>query len=628
MGGLVPALGEAFARKAEGSGFGEKVLSLAGNKEWELDLNPEGKAIKAMDLKYKEIRATSLAESTRHLDAVKQFHQNTDSVRNAVNLKTGTLQDIASHVPQNHPVQNSINELARKDPSHLTDSLPKIAEKIKGQARLDGIAGSFGPKYENLAPLVASMLEHPDPRVQLNGNRVLDIISNELQDTKPGFKQGKKFPDMSESKSAVADVFNTVNKLRKQAGTQKMLPSIDVSATYIPPQNWEKVANNILRTVQIPFVAIPHIGQLFHIPASSPITAIGKSLLQMDVPKMRQIREISGILGTSQWDAIHSDLLARTGRVAKWTNSPTVGSVLSKVIHEPGFNWLRQRQLSLAGSVGFHSAIFWAKNALSGDKASIARLGELGIDVRDVIRQNGQLTDDQLSKGVYHFVNNRFFFDKSLDNSLYQNYNVIARSAFMYHSFVSSEAAYIGRELRLMVKARDLKGIAQFAGTLGVVFPMVAPMLKSAELLARTGSPAQAQQSAQKDYKGLFSPDSPGEFAGTYLDMIAHIGAMGAYYNYTNAIHSHRLLNAMVGPMVGMAATDIEDTGKAIEDLGTKGFADTNLKPLGRDITQLIPVAGKPLSHQLFPTTKESKDEGGGTTRRKRLGMHLGRRKR
>lgn len=626
MGGLIPALGEAFARKAEGSPFLSKVLSLAGNKEWELDLNPEGKAVKAMDLKYHEIRATSLQESTKHLDAIKQFHQNTDQVRNAVDLKTGTLQDIASHVPQNHPVAKNIAELARKDPTHLTDTLPKISEKIKGQARLDGIAGSFGEKYENLAPLIASMLEHPDPRVQLNGRRVLDIISNELQDTKPGFAGASKGLPVSGAKEAVGDVFAKVNKLRKQAGTTQMLPTVNIKPTYTAPEQWEKIANNILRTVQIPFVAIPHIGQLFHIPASSPITAIGKALLQMDKPKMEQIKEISGILGTSQWDAIHSDLLARTGKVAKWTNSPTVGSVLSKVIHEPGFNWLRQRQLSLAGSVGFHSAIFWAKNALNGDKASIARLGELGIDVRDVIKQNGQLTDEQLQKGVYHFVNNRFFFDKSLDNSLYQNSNVIARSAFMYHSFVSSEAAYIGRELRLMVGARDYKGIAQFAGTLGVVFPMIAPMLKSAELLARTGSPAQAQQSAQKDYKGLFSPDSPGEFAGTYLDMIAHIGAMGAYYNYTNAIHSHRLLNAMVGPMIGMAATDIEDTVGAGMNLASKGFEQTNLKPLGRDITQLIPVAGKPLSHTLFPTTKESKEESGGSTRRRSL--RLGRRKR
>ena len=264
----------------------------------------------------------------------------------------------------------------------------------------------------------------------------------------------------------------------------------------------------------------------------------------------------------------------------------------------------------MAGSVGFHSAIYWAHNALKGDKASIARLGELGIDLQDVIRQKGQLNEEQLSKGVYHFVNNRFFFDKSLDNSLWQNKNFFMRSAFMYHSFISSEAAYIGRELRLMTKARDYKGLAQFVGTLGVVFPMVAPMLKSLEILARTGSPSQAGQSAQKDYKGLTHPDSFGEWSSTYLDMVAHLGAMGAAYNYTNAIKSHRLANAAVGPMIGMGLTDTEDTYNAGRDLLEKGYDKTNLKPLGRDITQLIPVAGKPLSHHLFPTTKESKGEG------------------
>ena len=240
MGGLAPALGEMLARGIEkDDSLAAKGMSLGGNKEWELDLNPEGKAIKAMDLRYKEIRASSLQESTKHLDAVKQFHQSSNIVRNAVDLKTGTLGDIAKHVPANHPVMQNIGELTRKDPSHLSDTLPKIAQKIQGQARLDGIAGSFGAKYENLAPLVASMLEHSDPRVNLNGRRVLDIISNELQDTKMGFKQGE-IPARIRSKVGVADVFNTVNTLRKRAGTTKMLPSVDVSPTYYPPSKMRR----------------------------------------------------------------------------------------------------------------------------------------------------------------------------------------------------------------------------------------------------------------------------------------------------------------------------------------------------------------------------------------------------
>ena len=615
MGGLVPALGEALARGIEkDDSLGAKAMSLAGNKEWELDLNPEGKAIKAMDLKYKEIRASSLQDSTKHLDAVKKFHQSSDTVRNAVDLKTGTLGDIAKLAPAIHQFMQTIGELARKDPNHLNTPLPKIAEKIQGQARLDGIAGSFGSKYENLAPLIGSMLEHSDPRVNLNGRRVLDIISNELQDTKSDFKQGSSQP-ASGVKMGVRDVFNTVNTLRKRAGTTKMLPSVDVSPTYYPPSKAEKVANDVLRTVQIPFVAIPHIGQYFHIAASSPLTAIGKGLLGMDKAEMDKTIEASGILAHSQWDVIHSDLLARTGKVAKWTNSPTAASILAKVIHTPGFNYLRLKQLSVAGSVGFHSAIYWAHNALKGDQASLARLGELGINFQDVVKQKGQLTDEQLAKGVYHFVNNRFFFDKSLDNSLWQNKNFFMRSAFMYHSFISSETAYLGRELRLMTKARDYKGLAQFVGTLGVVFPMVAPMLKSLEILARTASPKQAGQSIQKDYKGLTHPDSFGEWSETYLDMVAHLGAMGAAYNYTNAIKASRLANAAVGPMIGMGLTDIQDAGKAGIDLATKGWDKTNLKPLGRDITQLIPVAGKPLSHKLFPTTKESKEESTSTHR-------------
>ena len=409
--------------------------------------------------------------------------------------------------------------------------------------------------------------------------------------------------EQSKSKVDMNATFSAVNKFRARAGESSEIPMLRTDPTYTTPSELERKATSILRTIQIPFVAIPHIGQYFHIPATSPLVAMGKFLLGVDKEEMKRTVDASGILASTEWDVIHSDIAARTGQVAKWTNSPTAASIIQKTIHQPLFNWMRLKQLSTAGAVGYHSAIYWAHNAMQGNKLAIKELEEMGIDVGDVIKQKGQLNEAQLQKGVYHYVNNRFFFDRTIDRALYSNKNVWSRSATMYHGFVSSETAFLRRELIKRFSAGDIKGIAQFAGTLGILFPAVAPMLKSLEILARTGSPTQAGGSVKHDYSALSGQQGGLEFTETYFDMLAHIGAMGTALNYTNAIKGHRLANAMIGPMAGMFATDAEDVYGAA--------TGKSAKPLGRDATEMIPVIGKPLGHQLFPTKKEEQTSTG-----------------
>src|SRR6185312_13581855 len=462
VGSLLEKGAQKLTGRMEESSLGRGILNLGGNKEWELELNPEGKAVKAMNEEYHRIRTTSLQMQTTNLDALMKAHKNDPNIRAGFDLEKSPISDMSKFAGAHTKALQKIGSI---NPDYLNHPMSKVAEMMKGQARLDGIAGSYGDNYKNLVPLIASMKSHPDPRVNLNAERIMDIVSNELHDTTLTFQRTKG----SEAKLDVNKAFDTYNKLQKKAGTNKEIPLLNnADPTYKDTSSAERKANYILRTVQIPFVAIPHIGQYFHIPMSSPLSAVGKALFQMDKAQMKQTVEASGILAHSQWDAIHSDILARTGKVAKWTNSPTVGSILQKVIHTPGFSWMRLRQLSAAGSVGFHSAIYWAKNAALGDKRSLAELEEMGINPAQVVARGGKLTQDELEKGVYHYVNNRFFFDKSIDNSLYQNRNVWVRSAMMYHSFVSSETAYLRRELLKMSKSGDLKGLAQFAGTLGI----------------------------------------------------------------------------------------------------------------------------------------------------------------
>ena len=585
---------------------GRNILSLAGNKEHELGLTPQGKAVGDMLQEYHRIKTTSLNQFNKNIKPVVDWHQGDDTARNSLPLKTSSIGDIHAHATgRGLPVAQSTKALLDQDVDPKTGlsrnadlTLKELSLKNQGQARLAGLAGSVGDKMQHVSPIIADMLEHPDPRVQASGHVVADIVSNELRDTEL-MKYGNTKSLQSSAKFQMNKTFNTVNKFRTKAGVDKQIPKLQTNPTYIPPSAAEKIASSVLRTVQIPFVAIPHIGQYFHIGATAPLESIGKALLLMDKSNMEKTIQASGILANTEWDVIHSDLAARTGKVAEWTGQPTAASILSKTIHTPGFNFMRLKQLAASGAVGYHSAIFWAHNfAQTGDKRALAELTEMGIDPQDVMKQGGKLNEEQLQKGVYHFTNNRFFFDKSIDRSLWSNKNFFLRSASMYHSFVTSEVAFIRRELVKQYKAGDVKGIAQFAGTLGILFPTVAPMLKSLEMLARTGSPSQAVASMQQDYGNLTGQNGVVGFTETYFDMISHIGAMGAALNYYSAIKGDRLANAVLGPSIGMG---VQDTADVVNTVRGK-----SIKPLGRDLLQLIPVVGKPLSHQLFPTTKES----------------------
>ena len=593
----------------ENSKVGKEVLSTAGNQEWELDLHPGGRAVKAMNMEYIRLHDKSLKADNDNLAAVRDWHAKDNVARNQLPVKTATMGEYRAHaVATNHPIRQVIRQIVNADPENIKLTQQQMMTKNMATARLSGLAGSYGSNFENVTPIIAGMLTDKDPRVVSNGHRVAQIVSNQVRDTK--LMQDFSGGNSMQSASAVDmnKAFKSANKIRAVV-EEPEIPMLRTDPTYSKPSETERAAHRVLNTVLTPFIAIPHIGQLFHLPASSPLSAVGKALFRMDHAEMSKTVEASSILANTVWRETYADILAESGKVSQWTNSPTTGKILGRTYHQPGFDFVRKQQLNFSGAVGFHSAIFWAHNAAQGSKIAAARLEEMGLDPKEVIAQGGKLNEDQLQKGVYHFVNNRMFFNKSIDNSLYQNRNFILRAGFMYHSFVGSETSYLRRELLLMSKAGDYKGLAQFAGTLGVLFPAVAPLIAGAELLARTGSPTQAGAQVQKQYASLTHPSDAKEWLGNYVELLSHIGAAGVYFNYINAIKANRLMSAMAGPIFGAATTDVTDAYHAAF-MPTKSGRHP-VEPLERDVLkQTIPVVGSMLAHQLVPTKAERGSTG------------------
>src|SRR5208282_3272697 len=105
MGGFASSILEKIGEKTEGLlekttfktadySLGRLAQDTGGNKEWLLDLTPEGKAIAKMTAEYHRVRTSALGESNKNVKAVIDWHQGNDAIRNQYPLKTATLGEL------------------------------------------------------------------------------------------------------------------------------------------------------------------------------------------------------------------------------------------------------------------------------------------------------------------------------------------------------------------------------------------------------------------------------------------------------------------------------------------------------------------------------------------------------
>ena len=596
--------------KLTDSSTGRTALDFLGTKNMELRRTPQSiKVGQLLDL-YKAKYSQKLEELSGPHRLLTKGISSDSELRNRIDISTTPLGEIQNTLRKsNHPLLPLAERLEQQTKGNYTKSLKEIQAVNLGEARLHGIDESLGKNMQNLIPHIMELQDHPDPRMETHANRVLDIVSNELKDTTKKYNIKGGFSEVSDVKSKVAEGLKKLNKFREAAHetdpSVKLLKpgSINTAPTYKTPGEIEKAVSKWIRMVQVPLVAIPHIGTTFNL-GSAPLAALGKVLLGAGDKQFEDTVRASGILAATEHDMMHAYIEGRTGFVGKSPFlGPTAGQLLYEGTHTPFFSYLRQKQLWLAGAVGYHSAIEWGAQAVSGDKRAIAELAEMGLDPKSIIARGGQLTPEELKTGIFHFTNNRFFINRTIDSSLMANSNVFMRSATMYHTFLNAQVSFMHRELTKMLKAGDVMGVAQFAGSLGVLFPAIAPVIKSLEVLGRTGSLAQAGASAKDDYSRLAGQKGIDKAGAEYLQLLAHIGGMGVFTNYIQAASSHRLQAAALGPLYSTPLTLAEDSIDAWHE-SKKG--EHNFKPVTRDVLQdTLPVIGKPLSHWIAPTLKE-----------------------
>lgn len=580
----------------------------------------------------KIFRATGLAQeeefkrSPQGMQAgemLKNYDWQRQQILNELQKPVGTVHEVIKNDPamlnssigkihsdlraKSHPASAAAASIISRDPENAQLTLPAYATKLNSQSRLLA-QQSLGENHSALVNAIMPLYESGDPVSAAHADALLSIASNQFHDVTHPLEIGPggvsiSGVDHSQVKLNMKNAIMLENKYRA-AAEQPGLPisgkNFDTSNVFEKSNAVERFASKRARIFLAPMIAINHLSTFFNPISAAPLESISKGLATMNNAEIKELSDVAAVFTSQHFHMLTENMSNETGFLATKTGMPEVGRLVGQIFHNPGFNFIRNVQLKATAAMGYHATQYWAKKAVQGDRTAALELKEMGLNAQDIIRRGGELTRDEKIKAIYHFTNNRTFISRPFDRSLTATRNPWTRMLTMFHGYVTNQQRFMRRELQKKVDAKDYVGIARFAGTVGLLFPTIAPMLKAAEVFARTASPTQAGQGLQQDYKHLTHPDSVSQFSSEYLDMLSYFGSWGVLHGFITASHGDRLALGLMGPIAGDAVRTAQD---AI-NLTTKSTktGKHNIKPLAKDILQqTVPGVGNIVANQLFP---------------------------
>lgn len=519
------------------------------------------------------------------------------------NMGIGDIhQDLVS---QDHPLQQESLQILRQGDTETPDhNIAELGTDHRRQAVLLAQAQHMGTNMEHVAPLIAELRVSPDPNKRILAQRYADTISLHYRDTErmtgrtPGkeTEEGKGLRisgEQSRSKANLNKAFSITNEFRDMEGLEP-IPMLDTTPAYTERGAAEKMIDGIIRGPQAAMAVIPHALMEKNLMFRTPARAYLKSLFGANREEAIRLTRANQMLAFNDMDAITHDFNARTGKVAQWTKSPTLGKILDVAYNMPGLPQLRRMQIRHAGSVGIEAAHDFADRMMRGSKMAEEELNLMRIDPDEVRRNGGTLSPEQLEKAAFHYADNTMFTKgAALNMPMKADAGFWQRSFNMYHFFVRNQTLFMTSTMMRALRNGDTAGIARMIGVMSILSPAIAPLFKSLQILARTGSPTQAG----KPIKSFYDPSSIGEWGKAYAEAFGEMWGWGMASYYMDSAFN----NSWWKPAFGSKITTPLVYG---HDLLT-GAAGKDPKQFERDILELAPVIGKPLSHKLLPTRAE-----------------------
>lgn len=450
------------------------------------------------------------------------------------------------------------------DPVHpLQTGLLPIKERYMkwGDAVASRVAQNlyFGPADENLAAVVHTIKES---KGRVSATNVADLLDIYLHNTMPGAYR--------------------VEGLKHQPA-------------YRAANEAEKIVNQFSSYVFTSRIAIPHASQWVGTILNSGIK-----------------NSLNGIFELVRDPATVKDFVLKSGALdEELRRELEIGirgkrSWFEKLVHQPGFTWVRKQELIFSAVTGKHEAIDAATTLIRDPTNHGAGkvLGALGIQPQDVLRAGG-LTSEMEQTAAYFAANRDMYFRNSLNVPFRWNGTPTSRMLNMYKPFGFNMTRMIKDSLvrdweRGANVPEKIWNVSKTLGVLGTLFPAIGELIVLAEnqALGRQDQPTETDTPFPQDWKNNH------EILDQYFNAIAHVGSFGVVYSMFRSAKRRMIGNYFLGPVVSSLLDFAGDVFKGIvgqPDRSTFGETEHDFDPALRDLTRKIPIVGPAATKYLLP---------------------------
>lgn len=405
------------------------------------------------------------------------------------------------------------------------------------------------------------------------------------------------------SASNVADFMDVY--IRQTFPASYRISVIPQKAAYKSYNDAEKIISNLASYILTSRIAIPHATQWVDTILNSDIKSSIQGFLELvtDWKTARNSVLRSGALEEELYRNLESTI--RGG-----------DSLIKKVVHQPGFHWVRAREIEFAAITGKHQAINASEELLrnSQNKGAIGTLTSLGINPQDVLSNNG-LTQDMREKAMYYAANRDMFSRSPLNTPFRWQSNPVARLMSMYKPFQFNMTRMIYNSLKESYKARDFLGLARKLAVLGTLFPAAGELVVLAENTILGRKPGETDTPFTESWK------TNHETADQYINAMAHVGGFGVMYSLFRSTKQRMMANFVIGgPMISSTFDMMYDLGRGTVGREEKITGETvhDFRPFERDLLRKLPIGGSFAARKLVPP--EEKESHG--VRRPSLKKH------
>jgi hypothetical protein len=487
-------------------------------------------------------------------------------IRTNTNMTAAQAQDTINKLLTDQNTRNAATNMLDPVYALQTGRLPdKESYQKWGDAVSSRVAQNvfFGPQDRNLAAIVHTVKE---TKGRVSAGRVADFLDIFLHNTMPAAYR--------------------VEGLKHQPA-------------YKAANEAEKLINKISSYIFTSRIAIPHATQWVNTVLNSGLKASFEGAFSLINDRKAAVDFVTSSGALDEELRREIEIGIRGG-----------DSIFKKIVHQPGFNWIRRQELIFSAVVGKHEALDAATQFLqSGSKDSATALAKLGINPND-LRVTGALTPEMERTAAYYAANRDMYFRSPLNTPFRWSGTPAARIRTQYKPFAFNMQRMIVDTLKrdwergATVPAK-IFNVSKSLAVLGTLFPVAGELISLAEnqALGRQDNPTETDTPFSPKWK------SDHAFFDQYVNAMAHVSAFGIAYSMFRASARRMLSNFVLGPTESSVLDFAGDINKAI--MGTtnrEGVTTHDVRPLARDVVRKIPLVGPAAARQFIPSKK--KEEG------------------